>query len=90
MIEELPSPEHMGCLANLKLLYLHNNAIEDWAHVGSLASVPQLTMLTMHHNPLSEHPKFRHYVVNKVHCLHDAVPPCPSRSVRASCEQRQC
>merc|ERR1719197_485469 len=65
-ISTLPSGAQLGCLRQLSLLYLHNNNIQTWDAIGALAALPSLTLLTMHDNPVAAHPKFRHYVVNKI------------------------
>ena len=80
-ISTLPSGAQLGCLRQLSLLYLHNNNIQTWDAIGALAALPSLTLLTMHDNPVAAHPKFRHYVVNKVRLqTFPCAPPAASHA----------
>jgi len=49
---------------NLKILYLHGNAIEDIKEVNKLAMLPRLMKLSLHGNPIENYKGYRQYVLS--------------------------
>jgi len=49
---------------NLKILYLHGNAIEDIKEVNKLAMLPRLMKLSLHGNPIENFKGYRQYVLS--------------------------
>ena len=60
----LPPKEHWAKLDELQILYLHDNQMAALPAAGELIGCPMLLRLTLHGNPLSRHPSYRHYCVN--------------------------
>jgi cilla- and flagella-associated protein len=54
--------DFQGCF-KLKELYLRKNNISDLREVQYLTKLPQLQTLWLSHNPCSEHPYYRLYVI---------------------------
>ena len=54
---------------NLKVLYLHGNALEMISEVDKLASLPNLKSLTLHGNPIEEQKGYRQYVLSRIPLL---------------------
>ena len=65
-IDGLPPKADMARLAQMQVLYLHDNQLTSLKSIGSLSALPQLVRLTLHGNPLASHPSYRHVVVNSV------------------------
>ncbi|XP_020650339.3 leucine-rich repeat and IQ domain-containing protein 3 isoform X1 [Pogona vitticeps] len=68
-LEELPGPMFWGNMADLKLLYLHDNGISALENVHSLSFCPNLTALTLFNTPLCLKVAYRHIVVNSIFSL---------------------
>ena len=51
---------------NLKVLYLHGNAIADMMEVDKLADLPKLMSLTLHGNPIEELANYHLYVISQI------------------------
>lgn len=51
---------------NLKVLYLHGNAIEKINEVDKLVNLPHLKSLTIHGNPIEEQKGYRQYVLSRI------------------------
>ncbi|XP_061489416.1 leucine-rich repeat and IQ domain-containing protein 3 isoform X2 [Rhineura floridana] len=68
-LEELPGPVFWGNMAELQLLYLHDNGISTLENVYSLSFCPKLTALTLFNTPLCLKIAYRHIVVNSIFSL---------------------
>lgn len=53
-------------LPNLKILYLHNNEIDEFLSVFVLRRVQSLRVLTIHHNPIEQIPEYRPIVLTMI------------------------
>jgi len=51
---------------NLKVLYLHGNALEKLSEVDKLLNLPLLKSLTLHGNPIEEVKGYRQYVLSRI------------------------
>lgn len=51
---------------NIKILYLHGNAIEDAKEIDKLAQLPHLISITLHGNPVESDPGYRQRVLSKL------------------------
>ncbi|XP_067323922.1 leucine-rich repeat and IQ domain-containing protein 3 isoform X1 [Anolis sagrei] len=68
-LEELPGPMFWEKMADLRLLYLHDNGISALENVHSLSFSPNLTALTLFNTPLCLKIAYRHIVVNSIFSL---------------------
>ncbi|XP_062974094.1 leucine-rich repeat and IQ domain-containing protein 3 [Elgaria multicarinata webbii] len=68
-LEELPGPIFWGSMADLSLLYLHDNGISTLENVHSLSFCPNLIALTLFNTPLCLKIAYRHIVVNSIFSL---------------------
>ncbi|KAJ7332592.1 hypothetical protein JRQ81_014772 [Phrynocephalus forsythii] len=68
-LEELPGPKFWGNMAELRLLYLHDNGILALENVHSLSFCHKLTALTLFNTPLCLKIAYRHIVVNSIFSL---------------------
>lgn len=73
-IEEIS--DSLLAFPNLKVLYLHGNAISNLREVKKLSALEKLQRLTLHGNQIEEHPRYRLSVLDAVPQLscHDFVP----------------
>jgi len=51
---------------NLKVLYLHGNAIADMMEVDKLVDLPKLMSLTLHGNPIEELGNYHLYIISQI------------------------
>ena len=51
---------------NLKVLYLHGNAIADMMEVDKLADLPKLMSVTLHGNPIEELGNYHLYIISQI------------------------
>lgn len=51
---------------NLKVLYLHGNAIADMLEVDKLVDLPKLMSLTLHGNPIEELGNYHLYIISQI------------------------
>ncbi|XP_042322131.1 leucine-rich repeat and IQ domain-containing protein 3 isoform X2 [Sceloporus undulatus] len=68
-LEKLPGPMFWRNMADLRLLYLHDNGISKLENVHSLSFCPNLTALTLFNTPLCLKIAYRHIVVNSIFSL---------------------
>ena len=52
-IKELPSASCFEQLKNIKVLYLHDNMINQWNDLSKLRGMPSIVHLTLHRNPVA-------------------------------------
>ncbi|CAH1110153.1 unnamed protein product [Psylliodes chrysocephalus] len=55
--------ESISKFPNLKMLYLHGNCINEFNEIAKLKLLHNLKHLTFHGNPISNHPRYRGFVV---------------------------
>ncbi|KAL4480801.1 hypothetical protein ABPG72_001670 [Tetrahymena utriculariae] len=65
-IQTFPKNVSFKNLTSLKLLYLHNNLIDDAESLYKVFEIPNLMYLTIFNNPLSTKWSLRHFVVNSM------------------------
>lgn len=65
-IQNFPKSVSFKNLRSLKLLYLHNNLIDDAESLYKIFEIPNLMYLTLFNNPLSTKWSLRHFVVNSM------------------------
>lgn len=58
--------DEIGCCQNLSVLYLHGNCIADVHTLEPLLSLPKLTTLTVHGNPLVAQSSFRYWLIRNL------------------------
>lgn len=69
MIKKLPDQQVFKGLGQMKVLYLHENLINQWACLNSLNGLTELIHLTLSNNPVTALPGYRHYLVNSLRSL---------------------
>jgi Leucine-rich repeat (LRR) protein len=62
----LPPKEDWARMAELLILYLHDNHLASLHAIGEITGAPALVRLTMHGNPCAKHPSYRHFCVNTI------------------------
>ncbi len=50
----------------MKCLYLHGNKLYDLTEIDKLTQLKELTVLTLHGNPIENLPGYRHYILLKL------------------------
>ena len=63
-IRSLPTGEAFTGLTSLAFFFLHNNDISQWNDLLSLTQLPAVEHLTLHNNPVTTIPGYRHFMVN--------------------------
>jgi len=51
---------------NIRSLYLHGNAIDNFAEIKKLKNMPNLRRLTLHGNPLDHIPQYRACIISQL------------------------
>lgn len=59
----------MNELKKLKILYMHNNRIENIQGLERVFSVPELVHFTIKANPIENVPRIEHMIVNMIPTL---------------------
>jgi len=68
-IKFFPKSLPMKNFTSLKLLYLHDNAMEDIESLYNIFETPNLRYLTLFNNPISQKWSLRHFIVNSMRSL---------------------
>ena len=68
-IKKLPAGGVFSELVSLRILYLHENLIQQWSDLAGLAALPGLYHLSLNKNPIANAAGYRHYMVNSIKTL---------------------
>jgi Leucine-rich repeat (LRR) protein len=63
----------------MQILYMHGNKINKKSDLKCLAKLPSLQKVTLHGNPIAEHPDLRHFVSAQVPHLRSLNFGCITR-----------
>ena len=78
LITKLPQAQVFAACPELRFCYLNDNAL-DWPALDALDALPPssgILALTLAHNPLANHPQYRHLIVNRFPRLELLVRVC--------------
>ncbi|CDW75240.1 leucine-rich repeat and iq domain-containing protein 3 [Stylonychia lemnae] len=68
-ISQLPSKTVFYAMKNLKIVYLHDNLIAEWADMENLTGLSNIRHLTLFNNPCAQISGYRHYMVNSIQSI---------------------
>lgn len=68
-LSHIGTKELWSTMPQLRVLYLHDNFLENWETLESLSVIPGLIHLTLFNNALVHLPNYRNYVLSKMKCL---------------------